>query len=67
MVEGIPLAAMDRILRKAGATRVSTGGKKALKKALEDVAEEYAAKAWAFAKHAGRSTIKAEDVQLAIK
>ena len=67
VLRGIPLAAMDRILRKAGAPRVSDSGKKALRDALEDVAVEISKQALEFAEHAGRKTIKAEDIRLATK
>ena len=58
---------MDRLLKKHGAARVSETGKAALKKALEETAEELSRKAIKFANHAGRKTIKAVDVQLAKK
>ena len=60
-------ASMERILRNAGAKRVS-------KKALEELSEhmeEYGLKlskeAVALAKHAGRITIKKEDIKLTAK
>ena len=67
VLRGIPLAAMDRILRKSGAPRVSESGKKALRDALEEVAQEISRQALEFAEHAGRKTIKAEDIKLATK
>ena len=67
VLRGIPLAAMDRILRKSGAPRVSESGKKALRDALEDVAAEISKQAMEFAEHAGRKTVKAEDIRLATK
>ena len=63
----IPLAAMERILKLAGAERVSDKSKAALKEVLEDIAEEMAASAVKLAHHAGRKTVKAEDIKLAAK
>jgi len=63
----IPLAAMEKILKNAGAERVSDNAKVALKEALEEAAEEIAAKSVKFAQHAGRKTVKAGDVKLAVK
>ena len=63
----LPLAAMEKILKQAGAERVSDKAKVALKSVLEEQAEEIAAQAIKFAAHAGRKTIKAGDVKLAVK
>ena len=63
----IPLAAMEQILKKAGAERVSDKAKSALKEVLEDIAEEIATSAVKFAAHAGRKTVKSGDVKLAAK
>ncbi len=63
----LPLAAMEKILKAAGADRVSESAKSALKEILEDSAESVAANAVKFAHHAGRKTIKAGDVKLAAK
>jgi len=63
----IPLAAMERILKLAGAERVSDKSKMALKEVLEDIAEEISANAVKLAHHAGRKTVKAGDIKLAAK
>lgn len=63
----LPLAAMEKLLKKSGAKRVSDSAKIALKDVLEDHAENIALKAIKFAAHAGRKTIKAEDIKLAAK
>ena len=63
----LPLAAMEKILKQGGSERVSDKAKVALKNALEDIANEIAAKSIKLAVHAGRKTIKAEDIKLAVK
>ena len=65
--KGIPLAATERLLRRAGASRVSEDAKVALKIALESYAEKIGEGATKYAAHAGRKTVKAEDIQLATK
>jgi DNA-binding protein len=63
----LPLAAMEKVLRDAGAERVSDKAKAALKNSVEDIAEEIAVQAVKLAKHAGRKTVKEKDVKLAAK
>lgn len=63
----LPLAAMEKIMKESGADRVSDKAKTALKIALEDWANEVAQDAVKLANHAGRKTVKAEDIKLAIK
>jgi len=63
----LPLAAMEKILKKCGAERVSDKAKVALKEILEEIAEEIGIQAVKFSHHAGRKTIKAEDIKLATK
>ena len=60
----IPLAAMEKILKNGGADRVSDKAKEALKEVLEEKAEELAKQAVSFALHAGRKTVKEEDIKL---
>ena len=63
----LPLAAMEKILKQAGAERVSETAKSALKSVVEEKAEEIATQAVKFANHAGRKTVKSGDIKLASK
>jgi len=61
------LSAMYRILKKAGASRVSDESADELRRVVEDVASSIAKNAVDMSAHAGRKTVKAEDVRLASK
>jgi DNA-binding protein len=64
----LPLAAMEKILKKGSPDiRVSDPAKEALREYLEEKGIELAQVAAEFSVHAGRKTIKAEDVRLAAK
>lgn len=63
----LPLAAMEKLLKKAGAPRVSDDAKKALAEILEDYAVVLSDKAIKIAYHSKRKTIKAGDIKLAQK
>ena len=56
------LSAMNRILKKAGAERVTQESANELRRIVEDIANEIAKNSIEMAKHAGRRTIRAEDV-----
>ncbi|RJQ18744.1 histone family protein [Candidatus Woesearchaeota archaeon] len=63
----IPLAAMEQLMKQAGAERVSDDAKAALKEVLEVYGKSIAQQAYQFALHAGRKTLKAEDIKLATR
>ena len=63
----IPLAAVDRIIRKAGAGRVSEDAVVALTEVLEEEGIKVSQQAAEFAKHANRKTIVGADIRLALK
>ncbi|MBI5391629.1 histone family protein [Candidatus Woesearchaeota archaeon] len=63
----LPLAAMEKLLKKCGAPRVSEDAKEAMKEVLENYGELIGRKAVEIALHAGRKTVKNGDVKLAAK
>jgi histone H3/H4 len=65
--EELQLAPMHRIIKKAGAKRVSEDGAEELRKVLERVGIKISREAIDFAVHAGRKTVKSEDIEIATK
>jgi histone H3/H4 len=63
----LPLAAMEKLLKAAGADRVSEDAKEALRDALEERSMAIGHKANEFAAHANRKTVKGADIRLASK
>ncbi|MBE0522412.1 MAG: histone family protein [Candidatus Methanoperedenaceae archaeon] len=62
----LPLAPVERIIRNAGARRVSEDAGIELSKVLEEIGLEISREAITLAKHAGRTTVKEEDIRLAV-
>lgn len=63
----LSIAACERLLKKAGGSRVSKEAAEELAGVLEELAVEIGKHAADLASHAKRKTIKAEDVKLASK
>ena len=68
MTKLLAYAAMEHLLKSVDADmRVGEDAKSALKEVLEEHAKRVGEKAIVYARHAGRKTIKEEDVRLAQK
>jgi histone H3/H4 len=63
----LSVAPMHRLCKKAGAERVSETAAKELAKALQEVGIKIAKEALGYAMHAGRKTIKSEDIEIAAR
>jgi len=61
------LAALYRVLKKSGANRVGDEAVEELRESIEQIAESIAKQSVELAQHAGRKTIKTEDIKLATK
>ena len=60
-------AAVRRLIEKAGAERVGDDAVEEMRRILEEYAVRVSKEATTLATHAGRKTVKAEDIQLVIK
>lgn len=61
----IKVAPMHKLIKRAGAARVSEESAMALGRALEEIGVKVAREAIDYAKHAGRKTVKARDIEIA--
>ncbi|MCX8194783.1 MAG: histone family protein [Candidatus Micrarchaeota archaeon] len=61
----LPKAPVEKIIREAGAERVSDSAAAELAEVLEKIGLEISQKAIKYSKHAGRKTVTAADIKLA--
>ncbi|MBQ6220849.1 MAG: NFYB/HAP3 family transcription factor subunit [Methanosphaera sp.] len=62
----LPIAPVKRLIKNAGAARISDDAAMALAEAMEEYAEDVSLQAVKVAKHAGRKTVTADDIKLVI-
>lgn len=60
-------APISRLLKKSGAARVGADATEAMIEVAEDYILRVGAEANKLARHAGRKTVKAEDIRLAVQ
>lgn len=63
----LSLSAMEKLMKAAGAHRVSEESKETLRDVLEGIGEKLSKEAIELSRHANRRTIKAKDIKLASK
>ena len=63
----ISTAAVHRLIKKSGAGRIGDDAAEELRKVMEEDAIRVGKGALELAKHAGRKTVRAEDIRLAVK
>ena len=61
----LPKAPVEKLIREAGADRVSQGAAVELAEVLEKMGMDISTRAIKFAKHAGRKTVTEADIRLA--
>ena len=59
----IPLASVDKIVRKAGVNRISAQAIKDMQKIIEEIGYELSLEAAQVARHAKRKTVLKEDIK----
>ena len=64
-MSGLPLAALENLMKEKGAQRVSNDSRDELKRILEEYLYELSLKASKISSHAGRKTINAGDLLIA--
>ncbi len=62
---GLPLSALENLMKDKGAERVSEDAKKELKKILESYIYDISVKASKISSHSGRKTINEGDILIA--
>ena len=65
--KGLSIAAIHRIIKKAGAYRVGESAANELARVLEEMGVKIGREAVDFAMYAGRRTVRAKDVRIAAK
>lgn len=63
----LSLSAMEKLMKAAGAYRVSEESKEELRSVLEDIGDRISREGIELSRHANRRTIKAGDIKLASK
>lgn len=63
----ISTAAVHRLIKRGGAGRIGDDAAEELRKVMEDTAVRVGKEALELATHAGRKTVRAEDIRLAVK
>ena len=63
----LPAAAMEKLLKKAGAERVSADAKEKMVEVLEEFALDLSERAIRLSKHAGRKTVTGSDIKEATR
>ncbi|PAV06893.1 histone family protein [Methanosphaera cuniculi] len=66
-METLPIAPIGRILSNSGASRATKDAKIELSKCLTELGDEIAKESVEIAKYSGRKTVKASDIELALK
>jgi DNA-binding protein len=64
MVKDFPLSPLERVMRKAGAERVSASALDEMRNIMLEMAEKVSVSAIAASRHAKRNTVKREDIAL---